>query len=70
MEQLAKEAASKNMALSYQYKNHGLEIKIKTMGLLYRQVELLAEKSQNCEGEELYRIQELMAMLGQAIIPD
>lgn len=70
MDNTAKELMNENMKRTYEYKNRGLELKLKTMELLYEQVELLAKKSRNCESDELYEIQKIMAMLGQAIIPD
>lgn len=64
------DAARKNMQLTYELKNEALKIKSKTMSLLYKQVELLAEEAQKCDDEKLLRILEVMAMLGQAIVPD
>lgn len=66
----AKDERNENMRRSYVFRNQGLEIKINTMSLLYKQVELLAEKAQSCTGDEYYQIVEIMAQLGQAIIPD
>ena len=65
-----KTAALENMQRSYEFKHEGLELKLKTMRLLHQKVELLEKKAQTCEGEELLRILEVMAALGQAIVPD
>lgn len=66
----SKKEFQNNMAKSYAYKNRGLEIKLSTMELLYEQLQGLVKESQGAEGSELHIIIELMAKIGQAILPD
>ena len=65
-----KNAYQENQHRTYVYKNRGLEIKTKTMELLYEQLKLLEKESQSCRKAELLEVRKTMALLGQAILPD
>ena len=55
---------------SHEITNRRGEIKIKTMEILYEQLELLAKDSTILEGNERHNVVKIMAMLGQAILPN
>ena len=65
-----KDLYMEHMEKSHLYRTEGLEIKLKTMRLLYQHLEWLAEEAQGLSGKEYLRVVEVMAQLGKAILPD
>ena len=65
-----KDLYMKHMEESHLYKIEGLKIKLKTMRLLYQQLERLDRETRFKCGDEYLHMVEAMAQLGKAILPD
>lgn len=68
--ELAKEEYMSNQRKSYVFRNRGLEMKIESMGIIFKRLKELDEKvDSQSEEEKLYTLA-VMAEMGKAIIPD